>query len=186
MRLYRVARPAPYRRNLAKTLAWMLVVWTLALVALPAALRGIEVLLGIERLLLPFGRQAGAALLVAASAFGVWCAFTMARGEGTPVPFDAAARLVVTGPYRYVRNPMALSGITQTAGVALLLGSPLYYAVPLAGALLWHVAVRPSEERFLEELFGSRYRAYRAEVPLWLPRRPRSGAGPGGGPGGQS
>ena len=170
MRLYRVARPAPHRRHLARTLGWMLLVWSLALVALPAVLRGVEVLLGVPRVLLPGGPAAGAVLLVAASAFGVRCAFAMARGEGTPVPFEAAARLVVTGPYRLVRNPMALSGTTQALGVALLVGSPLYCAVPFAGGLLWHVVVRPSEERFLESLFGEEYRAYRAAVPLWLPR----------------
>jgi len=175
VRLYRVARPASHGTHLAKTLAWMVVVWTAALVVLPAVLRGVEVLAGVDRVLLPGAPLLGAVVLVAASAVGVWCALTMARGEGTPVPFDAAARLVVTGPYRLVRNPMAVSGCSQTLGVALLLGSPLYYAVPVAGALLWHVVIRPSEERFLEDRFGAEYRAYRRTVPLWIPRARSSG-----------
>ena len=58
-------------------------------------------------------------------------------------------------------------------GVALLVGSPLYLLVPPAGALLWQVVIRPSEERFLLDRFGAEYAAYRAAVPLWVPRRPR-------------
>lgn len=173
MRLYRVARPAPPRRHLLRTLAWMVVVWTLALLALPAALRGVELLLGVDRWTLPGAGAVGWVVLLLASAFGIRCAFAMASGEGTPVPFDAAARLVVTGPYRWVRNPMAVSGVAQALGVALLVGSPLYLLVPPAGALLWQVVIRPSEERFLLDRFGAEYAAYRAAVPLWVPRRPR-------------
>ncbi|MEZ0165645.1 isoprenylcysteine carboxylmethyltransferase family protein [Kineococcus sp. LSe6-4] len=179
MKLYRVARPASHRRHLAKTLTWMVVVWTLALVALPAVLRAGERWLGVPTWHLPGGPVVGTVVLVAASAFGIRCAVAMARGEGTPVPFDAAARLVVTGPYRWVRNPMALSGVSQALGVALVVGSPTYYLVPPAGALLWHVVVRPSEERFLRHRFGAPYERYRARVPLWLPSRRewRTGAG---------
>ncbi len=173
MRLYRVSRPASPRRHLAKTFGWMVVVWFLALVALPVVLRFVELLLGIERHLLPGGRVLGAAVLVAASIAGIRCAVVMARGEGTPVPFDAAARLVVEGPYRWVRNPMAVCGVGQTVGVALLLGRPLYYLVPPAGALLWQFVIRPSEERFLAQRFGAEYAGYRRTVPLWIPRRPR-------------
>ncbi|MEZ0494368.1 isoprenylcysteine carboxylmethyltransferase family protein [Kineococcus sp. TBRC 1896] len=175
MRLYRVARPASHRRHLGKTLAWMLLVWTLALVALPAVLRTAERWLGVPTRHLPAGRAVGVVVLVAASALGVRCAFAMARGEGTPVPFDAAARLVVAGPYRWVRNPMAVSGVSQALGVALLVGSPSYYLVPPAGALLWHLVIRPSEERFLLLRFGAPYARYRESVPLWVPARLRWG-----------
>ncbi|MGI4896796.1 MAG: methyltransferase family protein [Janthinobacterium lividum] len=173
MKLYRVARPASHRRHLSKTLAWMLTVWFLALVAMPFVLHGVELLLDIERWMVPAGPSVGVALIVVASVFGLRCAFAMAGGEGTPVPFDAAARLVVTGPYRWVRNPMAVSGVTQSLGVALLIGSPLYYLVPPAGALLWHLIIRPSEERFLQVRFGADYTAYRESVPLWVPNRLR-------------
>lgn len=172
MRLYRVARPASHRRHLAKTLGWMVVVWFLALVALPLVLRGVEALLGVGRWGIPGGTAVGILVLLAASVFGVRCAFAMAEGEGTPVPFDAAARLVVIGPYRWVRNPMAISGVSQTVGVALFLGSPLYLLVPPAGALLWHVVIRPSEERFLLSRFGVEFETYRDTVPLWIPRTP--------------
>ncbi|MFB9376757.1 methyltransferase family protein [Kineococcus gynurae] len=178
MRLYRLARPASAGRHLRATFGWMVLVWFLALVALPVVVTTGERWLGIARVEIPGAPVWAAVVLVPASLIGIRCATVMARGEGTPVPFDAAARLVVEGPYRFVRNPMAVTGIAQTVGVALLLGSPGYFLVPPVGALVWHVVIRPSEERFLERCFGQAYRDYRDRVPLWVPRRrplPRSG-----------
>ncbi|WP_114560085.1 methyltransferase family protein [Desertihabitans aurantiacus] len=175
MRLYRTARPASGRRHLLKTLAWMALVWFLALVALPTLLRRVERAAGVRRLEIPGGRVLGGVLLVAASALGVRSAVAMAGGGGTPVPFDAAARLVVSGPYRWVRNPMAVGGVAQSLGVALALGSPTYLLVPPVGALAWHLLVRPSEERFLRACFGEQFEDYRSAVPLWLPHALRPG-----------
>jgi protein-S-isoprenylcysteine O-methyltransferase Ste14 len=44
-------------------------------------------------------------------------------GRGTPAPWDPPQRLVVEGPYRYVRNPMISSALMMLAGEVLLLGS---------------------------------------------------------------
>ena len=44
-------------------------------------------------------------------------------GEGTPLPLDQTNRLVVSGPYYYVRNPMAIAGIGQGLSVALIFQS---------------------------------------------------------------
>ena len=52
-------------------------------------------------------------------------------GEGTPLPAETARKLVVAGPYRYVRNPMAVAGVIQTASIGLLFGS--WMVVVLAG-----------------------------------------------------
>ncbi|RCK71245.1 isoprenylcysteine carboxylmethyltransferase family protein [Desertihabitans brevis] len=154
----------------------MVLVWFLALVALPAVLRRLERAAGIGRVRVPGGRVLGGGLLLAASALGIRSAVAMAGGGGTPVPFDAAARLVADGPYRWVRNPMAVSGVAQALGVALAVGSPSYLLVPPVGAVAWHRLVRPSEERFLRSCFGEQFEDYRAAVPLWLPHalRPRA------------
>ena len=92
-------------------------------------------------------------------------------GRGTPLPIDTARELVTTGPYALVRNPMAVTGLSQGIGVALLIGSWAAIAYVVAGGLLWHVLVRPMEEAELEERFGESYRAYKQRVALWLPRR---------------
>jgi len=116
----------------------------------------------------------GVTLVAVGSGFGLASAWCMAtRGEGTPLPMDAASRLVIAGPYRWVRNPMALCGVAQEAGIAVAVGSPAVAAMALAGGLLWQFVIRPPEEAFLAARFGDEYDRYRREVPLWVPRRPR-------------
>jgi protein-S-isoprenylcysteine O-methyltransferase Ste14 len=91
-------------------------------------------------------------------------------GKGTPAPFDPPRRLVIRGPYRYLRNPMYL-------GAALaLLGAALFYrSLPLLGyvggfLLVTHGFVVWYEEPTLGRLFGAEYQAYRTRVRRWLPR----------------
>ena len=170
--LFQVARPASTRRNGTKTALWLVLVWSGALGVLPWALRCLDRRLGLPPLELPGRRSAGAALLVTGSAVGLAAARAMARdGEGTPVPFDAARRLVVTGPYRSVRNPMALSAVVQGTGVGLLLGSAGALLVPAVAATLWQRVLRPREEAFLAQRFGTEFAAYRTAVRCWLPGR---------------
>ena len=90
-------------------------------------------------------------------------------GEGTPLPTATAPKLVVSGPYRFVRNPMALAGILQGVAVGWWLGSYVVLAYALAGAALWHLCVRPIEEADLRRRFGSDYERYQSCVRLWIP-----------------
>jgi protein-S-isoprenylcysteine O-methyltransferase Ste14 len=85
-----------------------------------------------------------------------------------------ANRLVVSGPYRWVRNPMAIAGIVQGVAVGLVLSSWLVVAYAVAGSLLWNYAIRPLEEADLEERFGSEFRQYRDSVRCWIPAIPQS------------
>jgi protein-S-isoprenylcysteine O-methyltransferase Ste14 len=79
--------------------------------------------------------------------------------------------LVVSGLYRYVRNPMYLAVVGTISGQALLLGQPglLVYAALVAAAVGTFVVLY--EEPTLAEQFGPDYDAYRLAVPRWLPRR---------------
>ena len=90
-------------------------------------------------------------------------------GRGTPIPFDAASELVVVGPYRFIRNPMAVSAIAQSTGIALALGSPTAALIPPTGAIVWNQLIRPTEEDFLVDRFGEAYRRYQAAVRCWVP-----------------
>jgi hypothetical protein len=92
------------------------------------------------------------------------------RGRGTPLPLCAAREFVTTGPYRHVRNPMAVAGIAQGVAVGVFFDSSLVVLYALAGAVLWHTAIRPPEERDLLARFPAAFPAYRDEVPLWVPR----------------
>jgi protein-S-isoprenylcysteine O-methyltransferase Ste14 len=110
-------------------------------------------------------------LFLAGLSVAVWTVSLFARsGKGTPAPWDPPQRLVVAGPYRFVRNPMITGAITILAGESLLLQSwPL--AVWLVIFFIGNAIYFPLfEEPALRERFGDQYRLYAANVPRWLPR----------------
>jgi protein-S-isoprenylcysteine O-methyltransferase Ste14 len=165
---FRVAREGA--KHWARTFAQLTIFWGLFLVVLPAAIAVVEWRwqLGVD-LPMPV-RLAGIGILLLASALGVWSARTMAiAGEGTPLPSETARRLVVAGPYRVVRNPMAVAGVAQGVAIGLLLSSWLVVLYALAGSLIWNWVVRPHEEADLAARFGEEFERYRASVRCWLP-----------------
>jgi protein-S-isoprenylcysteine O-methyltransferase Ste14 len=91
-------------------------------------------------------------------------------GLGTPAPVAPTERLVVTGPYRYVRNPMYLAVLGGIVGQALLLGQPRLLGYAAVVALMVVSFVRLYEEPVLTRRFGEEYQAYRRAVPGWWPR----------------
>jgi protein-S-isoprenylcysteine O-methyltransferase Ste14 len=101
----------------------------------------------------------------------LWCIITFAgAGRGTPAPFDPPRRLVIRGPYRYVRNPMYLGAGLALGGAALF-----YESVPLliyGGVFLLAcgVFVVLYEEPTLRRTFGPEYEAYCHRVRRWWPR----------------
>lgn len=99
------------------------------------------------------------------------CVFTFALlGKGTPAPFDPPRRLVIRGPYKFVRNPMYLG-----AGMALTGAALFYESAALAGyagafILMTHAFVLWYEEPTLQAIFGAEYEGYRRRVRRWWPR----------------
>jgi protein-S-isoprenylcysteine O-methyltransferase Ste14 len=167
-------RPALPRTNslghLASTFGQIVVFWGFFLAVVPAALRFLEGRWGLD-VPVPGIWVVGLGLLVAASALGLWSGVTMSVvGRGTPLPAAMANNLVVAGPYRFIRNPMAVAGFLQGAAVGLLLSSWTVVVYGLLGALLWNYAIRPHEEADLERRFGDDYHRYRAAVRCWVPR----------------
>jgi protein-S-isoprenylcysteine O-methyltransferase Ste14 len=117
-------------------------------------------------------RVVGAALL-AAGVIVLVEAFVrfVVEGVGTPAPIAPTQRLVVDGPYQYVRNPMYLAVVAVIVGQALALGQPglLLYAAAVAGAMA--AFAHGYEEPTLRRRFGAQYEAYRRAVPAWWPHR---------------
>jgi protein-S-isoprenylcysteine O-methyltransferase Ste14 len=108
----------------------------------------------------------------AAGAAGLRTAYVLAtNGDGTPLPLDTARRLVIAGPYRHVRNPMAMCSFVQGAMTAVMHGSVAVAVYVGAGVIVWQCVARPWEERDLAERFGEEYERYRAAVRCWVPRR---------------
>jgi protein-S-isoprenylcysteine O-methyltransferase Ste14 len=92
------------------------------------------------------------------------------KGLGTPAPVAPTELLVVSGLYRYVRNPMYVGVLSVIVGQALVLGSTRLLAY---AALLWlcfFAFVVLYEEPSLQRRFGAGYERYRANVPRWCPR----------------
>lgn len=92
------------------------------------------------------------------------------QGLGTPAPVAPTQKLVVTGLYRYVRNPMYVSVLAVILGQGLLFGD---WRLIVYGALFWlacHLFVLAYEEPTLQRTFGAEYEAFRANVPRWIPR----------------
>lgn len=172
--LFRVAVPAPASWNVLKTLAQSAVLWGLALWIVPLAI--VRLAQGWDASWLRFAPwpRTGWTLLAIASAAGLWSGVTMARcGEGTPLPLDHARRLVIAGPYAYIRNPMAVFGLAQGVGVSLVLGSTAVLLYVAVGGCFWNWVLRPLEERDLTACFGGAYERYRRAVPCWRPRLSR-------------
>lgn len=125
--------------------------------------------LGLEPLVIP-----GLIVFALASGVNLWSRLTLAiRGEGPAILFTPPAKLVVSGPYAWMRNPVAASTIGQGIGVFLYTGSALLVLYLLLLALGWHLLIRPSSEHELQRRFGREYEFYRRSVRCWLPMRRR-------------
>jgi protein-S-isoprenylcysteine O-methyltransferase Ste14 len=95
------------------------------------------------------------------------------RGRGTLAPWDAPRRLVVRGPYRYVRNPMITGVLFILFGEALLLRSPPHLVWALIFLGMNAIYIPLIEEPQLRRRFGQDYIDYCRKVPRILPRRSR-------------
>ncbi len=170
MRCFRPARSRSRAANVILTLLQTAVMWGVFLVAIPWTIISIEAKFAAPGFDPSGVRLIAVLIFCAAGAIGIWCGMSFALlGEGTPLPTDTTTKLVVVGPYRYVRNPMAVLGILQGVMVGVFLGSFLVIAYALAGIVAWHVLARPYEEADLEARFGEPYRRYKQSVPLWIP-----------------
>jgi protein-S-isoprenylcysteine O-methyltransferase Ste14 len=99
------------------------------------------------------------------------------EGLGTPTPLLPTNRLIVTGLYRHVRNPMYVAVLSVIIGQAVLFGA---VCLGLYAAIVWaifHSSVLLYEEPKLRADFGATFDVYGQHVPRWIPRlRPWVGA----------
>jgi protein-S-isoprenylcysteine O-methyltransferase Ste14 len=95
------------------------------------------------------------------------------HGRGTPIPYDPPKRLVTSGVYVYIANPMQFSMLLLLIGWGILLeslwvsGAGLMALVYSAGLATW------DEDKDLHRRYGDEWAAYRQAVqPWWLRVRP--------------
>lgn len=146
----------------------------LVAVVIPAWLAwrdGLPLTLGASRLL-RFTQLLGLALLGTGL---TWFAGALRRfagdGQGTLAPWDPPQRLVVSGLYRYVRNPMITGVALVLFGEAALLLSRAHLGWALAFVALNAILIPAVEEPQLARRFGEPYREYCRNVPRLIPRR---------------
>lgn len=115
--------------------------------------------------------QAIGVLLICAGLVPIVQSFVeFVRADGTPVPVASPTRLVVSGFYRYVRNPIYVGFLAMLIGEVLLFGSPGLLKYTAVAWLIGAAAVRFYEEPTLARKFGAEYRDYRRAVRAWVPR----------------
>ncbi|HUI55953.1 MAG TPA: isoprenylcysteine carboxylmethyltransferase family protein [Bryobacteraceae bacterium] len=120
---------------------------------------------------MPLFRFAGG-ILIALGVVGLLDSFVRfaVQGVGTPAPVFPTRYLVVTGLYRYVRNPMYVAVVSTILGQGLVLGNAALLEYGVLVWLLFHVFVLAYEEPALRASYGSEYKVFCAEVPRWIPR----------------
>lgn len=169
----RVAANASDPWNVIKTLFQTVCFWGFFLYVLPITIWSLEPYVSADKIRFQNDAAKPVAVIIFALAgsLGLISGVTMAViGKGTPVPADCPSRLVIAGPYRYIRNPMAVAGILQGMAVGIYWGSLCIILYAFLGAPFWHWLVRPWEEQDLLQRFGDRYLHYRQNVKCWIPR----------------
>jgi protein-S-isoprenylcysteine O-methyltransferase Ste14 len=122
----------------------------------------------------PVHHYLGAALFVfALTGYMISSLWLVLIGKGPFVEFDPPREFVASGPYRWMRNPVAASLILTVLGEAVFFGSVGIAFFVLIGLPLAHIQVTRIEEPRLRQRFGESYEAYCRTVPRWWPRRPQ-------------
>lgn len=108
--------------------------------------------------------------------FAIWSnIFLFDKGKGGPVDvFNVAIsprskNLVVTGPYRYCRNPMVFGAISLYIAISVFVNSLFDLTVILLIIPLFVLYLKLVEEKRLIKDFGEIYLAYRSKVPMIVP-----------------
>jgi protein-S-isoprenylcysteine O-methyltransferase Ste14 len=112
-----------------------------------------------------------APLIVIGVGMTAWSAFHFLNVKGTPVPFNPPPTLVMTGPYRFVRNPMLTGVFLLLFGIGfaikslslVVLFTPLFVL-----ASVWEL--KEIEEQELVKRLGEEYVAYQQRTPMFIPR----------------
>lgn len=90
--------------------------------------------------------------------------------RGTPVPLSPPPKLITTGLYSWIRNPMALGALLILEGLGFYFGSLslIFFFAPLP-VVLYALEIKAVEEPELEMRFGKEYREYKKRVPMFIP-----------------
>ena len=110
-------------------------------------------------------------VLLLGAVLALWSVFSFGRARGSPVPINPPQRLVFTGLYSRIRNPMLLGWVIMLFGLGLLLNSiSLFFIFAPLFFLLNFVYLKTLEEKEMERKFGQQYVDYKRSTPMFIPR----------------
>jgi protein-S-isoprenylcysteine O-methyltransferase Ste14 len=164
---FRISKTKNLRLNILKTIIQIIGIWSISLIFLPYLI--LKSFSEFNYFLIE-NKIIGILCFLAFSIIGLLSAYYLVlNGEGTPLPLDQTKNLVITGPYKIIRNPMAVAGIGQGISISIYFGSIPILVYSLLGALIWHLVVKPTEEKDMELRFGKEYIKYKRNVSCWIP-----------------
>lgn len=155
----------------------ILLVWATAFVALlffigPGAMRDLNQDWGWPRWQTSAGRAVGVVLILGGVTTALYCSRLFTRvGKGTPIPADPPKHLVISGLYRYSRNPIYVADVAILLGIFLYFGELALLLYAGIGALILQAVIVWWEEPVLKKRFGDAYIRYVGTVPRWLVMR---------------
>ncbi len=92
-------------------------------------------------------------------------------GRGTPAPNAPTQNLVITGPYKYTRNPIELGALFYYFGFGWLFGSTLHgISCMILGFIIGSAYHKFIEEKELMLRFGNDYKNYKEKTPFLIPK----------------
>lgn len=110
-------------------------------------------------------------LLIIGATLALGTVYSFIKARGSPVPFNLPQKLISTGLYSQIRNPMLLGWIIMLFGVGILLNSiSLIFIFSPLFSLLNSFYLKNIEEKEMEKKFGKEYLSYRKGVPMFIPR----------------
>ncbi|MBA7597077.1 hypothetical protein ES703_04072 [subsurface metagenome] len=110
-------------------------------------------------------------LLLIGATLCLWTIYSFIKARGSPVPLNPPQRLVTTGLYSRVRNPMVAGWIIMMFGVGVLLNSISLILIFTPLFLLLNILyLKTIEEKEMEKKFGQEYLKYKESVPMFIPR----------------
>ena len=77
-------------------------------------------------------------------------------------------QLIVTGPFRFSRNPIYLGMALIVLGGTLFSGTLTAFVFPITFVVIIHVKYIKTEEAILEDTFGEPYLNYKKRVRRWI------------------
>jgi protein-S-isoprenylcysteine O-methyltransferase Ste14 len=90
------------------------------------------------------------------------------RTGQNPAPWAPSPELILSGPYRFTRNPMYVGLTLIVFGLGVALNNVWIMLFAGVALVIVHVIAVLPEERYLSEKFGAAYDGYRRQVRRYL------------------